>query len=118
MNNNLKTATAALNKKSIEKENLEKLEKLAKEIKSTEKIQQTKNSQIQQINHTEVRKNLDRLAASIKKERLNQNLTQKQLGKLSNRSQSTISAAEQMWGTSKYTLLCIANSLGKELIIN
>ncbi|MFH0767708.1 MAG: helix-turn-helix transcriptional regulator [Bacillota bacterium] len=62
--------------------------------------------------------NMDEIQASIKKERNQQGLTQRQLAKKAGMSQGTITRAECHGWVSIWTMLRIINALGKKLILN
>jgi len=57
----------------------------------------------------------EKLQEAIKKERLNQGLTQRKLARMSNMSQATITRAERHGWISFWALIKIANALGKEI---
>lgn len=122
MKNNLKAAATALKNKKNKGKKRKKPSPLKKPLKCKTigsigpfyKLY----SNGQQVNYPEVQANKNRIAKSLKEERLKQNLTQKELGEKAELSASTIGNAERNnGGTSINTLLYIANSLGKELII-
>ena len=64
------------------------------------------------------RANMLKIQASIKAERNNQGLTQRELAYKAGMSQGTITRAERNGWVSITCILRIANALGKELILN
>lgn len=62
--------------------------------------------------------NMQKIQDSIKAERINQQLTQRELASKSGRSQGTITRIERHGWTSIWTLLKVVEALGKELILN
>jgi DNA-binding XRE family transcriptional regulator len=65
-----------------------------------------------------VRQNMKRIQASLKVERIAQNMTQRDLAVKADMSQGSITRAEKNGWISITTLLRIANALGKEIILN
>ncbi len=112
MSNNLKAAAAALKKQSQPTP-----KGVVAAMAALHAINQPKQTpQTTAINP--IRLNMDEIKDSVRMERRNQNLTQRELARKANMSQGSITRAERHGWVSINCLLKISNALGKKLILN
>ena len=118
MKQNLQRAKTAFENKKLD----EKLKKDLEENLKKETFIPNNNPSIyipiQNLNPSPSQKILTKLQQEIKQERLNQNLTQRQLAYNAGLSQATITRAERHGWVSLFTMLKIISTLKKSLTIH